>query len=147
MTLQRKERVLIYALYDEEEIDYCCEKEVMLKKYCDDKQYKVIEIYRESKVWKYSSVIYDLLQMVRLHKSTRESEKFDKIIAYDINEMCSGNDEIVAVGTILSNAGIPFETIKQGKIGENLLYGSCITKDVKNAVKSNEKYFVESNPF
>ncbi|MGE5456352.1 MAG: hypothetical protein ACM3O4_04550 [Ignavibacteriales bacterium] len=139
---EKQKKVLIYTLYDECFIDYSISKEEALKKYCNDKGYKVVKIIREGKHFSFREAIDSLLEIINHSTETYH------IVAYEIGEMTDCNEHIVTYGTILKESGFEFETIMQGKFEKNYLFTGSVIEDVNNDNKELKKYIVsEDSPF
>ena len=128
------DRVVIYALYNDMENYYNgndnseflsidCDKEEELKKYCEEKQYEIEEIVRNSKSdylpYKLKRLIEIIYKYPTTHCPGSYYSRLDKIIIYDIFELCSNVNEFNAIFDMTSREHIEIETIKQGKIYRN----------------------------
>ena len=124
-----QEREVIYAIYNDSENYYDgndnseflsidCDKEEELKKYCEEKQYEIKEIVRNSKS---DYLPYKLKCVVDIiyRYSTGYYSKLDKIIIYDMFELCSNISEFNVIFDMFSREHFEIETIKQGKIYRN----------------------------
>lgn len=128
------DRVVIYALYNDEKKYYDgsdnseilsidCDKEEELKKYCEEKQYEIKEIVRNSKSdylpYKLKCILEVIYKYPTIHCPGSYYSKLDKIIIYDIFELCSNVSEFNVIFDMTSKEHIEIETIKQGKIYRN----------------------------
>lgn len=146
-----QERVIIYALYDDNENYYDendnsellslgCDREEELKKYCKEKQYEIKEIVRNAKSdyvpYKLKCILEVVYKYQALHcqncNSTHKDScytKLEKIIIYDIYELCSNISEFNVIFDITNSEHIEIETIKQGKIHNNSFKGMEVIKN------------------
>lgn len=147
--MNNKEKVIMFAIYDEGNIDLSYEKEKMLRDYCEYKNYEVVEVFRKGASYinqSFTEVIYIFLQMVYRYKSFNMESfetNYTKLVCYDLKELCFDDEQIITLATIAKDNGVAFETIMQGNIGNNLVYTTSITENVKNEIIQNEKYFVD----
>ena len=123
-SLTKKEKVVIYTIYDEGNLDYSYNKEESLKTYCVSKGYEVVKVFRAAVVLEFADAVNDFFRISHNIYTEREIADLDftKIVSYDLNEICLDSDEIVTLATITRENSVDFETIKQGKIGSNLTY-------------------------
>lgn len=139
-----KEKVLIYAVYSENNMDFCIQKDNSLNNYCNDKKYRVIEIVRKPLPYQFLSVIEDF---VKLTKKNNFNNSFSKVIVYDIKEIALNNSCLLTLLTILKEKEIELESIVQGRLNFNPLDKEDILGDdylFENYLCSkNKKYFVE----
>lgn len=151
--MNNKEKVILFTIYDEGNIDDSYLKEENLKKYCEDKDYEVIKIFRVGASYitqSFSEVVYKFLKMTYEYRKLDFElfgPNFAKIVCYDLEEFCSRSEEIITLATIVKDNDIKLETIMQGIIGKNLTYTTMINEDVKNEIKENEEFVVEDAPF
>ena len=130
----KKEKVIVYALYDEEELDYSYEKEEKLKEYCKDKNYEIIKLVRQPKPYHYLHTIENIIDLVKYN------DKFDKVVFYALNELCISNNHIITLGTIAEELEINIETIDSGIISPTILDYNCL--------ETNKKYLIQAEtPF
>ncbi len=148
--MNNKEKVVLYAVYDEGNLDYSYDKEESLKRYCETMGYEVVKVFRGGVSQSFADVTYDFLRMshnYRYFDFESFESNFTKLICYDLKELCSDNEEIVTLATITKENGIAFETIMQGSIGSNLTYTTMISENIKNEIKENKEFVVEDDPF
>lgn len=122
------QNVLIYALYSDDYYDCSnllsmdCEKEDLMKEYCSQEQYKIEEIVRNSKS---DYMLYKLncfLEVINKYKSIHSYNscliKLNKVIIYDLYELCYNIDEFNVIFSLLNDEHIELEAMKQGKISK-----------------------------
>lgn len=124
----KREKVLIYALYDEQVCDanynelmnLSCDREEELKLYCETANYEIINIARERKS---SLLTYNLRYFLdNLYNTSTKYifdfnyPKMDRIILYDVFDLCRNENQITVLCEILNDEGIVLETIKQGNL-------------------------------
>lgn len=127
-----KETVVIYALYNEEYYDIydCsdalsidCDREEKLKKYCEEKEYEIKEIFRNNKSdylpYKLKCFLEVIYKYQTIHFSDVCYVKINKIIIYDIYDVCSNINEFNVIFEMANRDHIKIETIKQGIISSN----------------------------
>lgn len=137
-----KDRVLIYALYEEDNyidnyielVNLCCDKENEMKKYCEDKEYKLIETIRCSNSDSMSSVFYDFLDIIlikypTIHCPNDYITEIDKIIIYDLYDLGGNINQIKTLFELLEEHYIKLETIKQGEITKEYFRKLEVVKD------------------
>lgn len=130
----KKDRVVIYALYNDmehyydgndnsESLSIDCDKEEKIKCYCEEKQYEIKEIVRNSKSdylpYKLKCILEVIYKYLTTHCPGSYYSKLDKIIIYDIFELCDNISEFNVIFDMTSKEHIEIETIKQGKIYRN----------------------------
>ena len=148
--MNNKEKVVLYAVYDEGNLDYSYNKEERLKRYCEAKGYEVVKVFRGGVSHSFVDVAYEFLRMshnYRYFDFKSFESNFTKLICYDLKELCSDNEEVVTLATIIKENGLAFETIMQGSIGSNLTYTTMISENIKNEIKENKEFVVEDDPF
>lgn len=145
-----KEKVIIYTLYDEVYLNRSYEEEQMLRKYCEDKKYEVIEIVREPQIFDYFETLNNIMSILNNrtdYNSLIEDKRIFKIIIFNIENICRDENSIITLSTILKTKGVSIETIMQGVIGKDLKFDSIVKIDVDNKVEKNKKYFIKDEPF
>lgn len=122
----KKERILIYALYDEEVLDLnynelmnlSCDREEELKRYCEIANYEIINIERERKssllTYSFRCFLECLYQNSTKHAFGYCYPRIDRIILYDVFDLCRNQKQIKVLCEMLNDEGIVLETIKQG---------------------------------
>lgn len=136
MPKKHNPKVVIYALYNDNDKNYyeCiedynkllsrdCNREEELKKYCKEKQYEVKEIVRTSNgnylPYKLKCFIELVYKYRTIYSSNPYLSKLNKVIVYDIYELCNNISEFNVIFEMASEENIEIETIKQGKINNN----------------------------
>lgn len=128
-----KEPVVIYALYNEDYDDYIydcsdalsidCDREEELKRYCKEKDYEVKEIFRNNKSdylpYKLENFIKVIYKYQTIHCPNSYISMINKIIIYDIYDLCSNISEFNVIFEMANRDHIKIETIKQGIISSN----------------------------
>ncbi|MCI8778289.1 MAG: hypothetical protein HFI87_03995 [Bacilli bacterium] len=121
----KKEKVLIYALYDEQiyDIDYnelmnlSSDREEELKSYCETANYEIINITRELKssllTYNFERFLESLYNYSTKYAFGYDYPKINRVILYDIFDLCRNKNQIKALREILDDEGIVLETIKQ----------------------------------
>ncbi len=130
---KNKETVVIYALFNEEYDDYendwsellskDCDKEEEIKQYCEEKEYEVKEIFRNNRSdylpYKLETFIEVIRKYQTIHCPDSYILKINKIIIYDIYDLCSNISEFNVIFEMANRDHIEIETIKQGMISRN----------------------------
>lgn len=134
--------VLILSMVVDENLDLSLEKEQKLKEYCDYKKYKIQKVIRAINTFESANSIYWFYKCI-----TENVKGISKIILYDIYEYAP-NEEFVATLSSMANAyGIELETIRQGLIGKDYIYKTCVIdlKDVE--YNENKNFLIKDYPF
>lgn len=121
----KKEKVLIYVLYDEQVCDtnynelmnLSSDREEELKSYCETANYKVVNIAREQKssllTYNFERFLENLYSNSTKYAFGYDYPKIDKVILYDIFDLCRNKNQIKVLCEILDDEGIVLETIKK----------------------------------
>lgn len=142
---ESQKKVVIYALYNEEYDDYYndysdllsedIDKEREIKRYCEDNNYKIIDTFRSNKSdyipYKFKHLLEIIYKYQTIHCPDSYIPKVDKVLIYDIYDLCSNANEFNVIFEMFDFDHIEIETIKQGKILKNSF------KELE--VKENEK--------
>lgn len=130
---ESQKKVVIYALYNEEYDDYYndysdllsedIDKEREIKRYCEDNNYKIIDTFRNNKsdyiAYKFKCILKIINKYYTTHYVDGYDAKVDKILFYDIYDLCSNISEFNVIFEMFDFEHIEIETIKQGKILKN----------------------------
>lgn len=145
-----KEKVLIYNVFDENDIDNGLKKEELIKKYCKDKGYKIIEIVRAPLPYVFFQIINDFVNIMNKYSSSNGRLSFDKVLVYDIRNIVPDNYSLLTLLTILKEDRKSLESIVQGKFNFNPLDKKDILDDdfifEYYTCQKNKKYFLD-RPF
>ena len=118
--------------------------ETLLREYCDRKGYEVIKIYRDIKeaCGYYSETISKIIRYGRY-------EDYRRIIVCDINEISNTLEMQATFFGIVSDYEIHLESLNDGIIGEDLLFGLTVHHNVKNREELLKNTYVpaEDTPF
>ena len=136
---KNKERVVIYIYYDEYEIDFACEKEKMLRKFCKDKKYDVVGVFRSPFYSDYDGLSPDIKTVMEDAKNN----KFDRFICYSLEEIAEDTEIQSFIVNNIEFCGILFETIIEGKKEDDFYY---IVTPVKNYNRKKE-LDLNNNPY
>lgn len=130
--------VIIYVRYDSENEEDWPRKEQYLKDYCNLRGYKVIDTFRdlEPRCEYFSETLINIIK--------EKSCKYLKLIALDINELADSDDQVHALFWLLLEKEVRIETVKEGSLGEDFLFG--ITTH-RNVMKKQELIKAESINF
>lgn len=135
--------VAIYIRYDVDASENWLKKELFLNEYCKKKGYNVVQTFRdvEMQCEYYSNTVLDIM-------CTKELE-FNRLIALDVNEFAEGKFQISSLHCILLDKDVRIETVKDGLLGEDLLFGVTIHKNVTNneELKKLQSINFEERPF
>ena len=101
-------------------------QEEKLKDYCSKKGYTVIKIYRdiETLCLYYSNTVLDII----FDSTVLE---YDKLIISDIYQISEMEGKMVAFFELLNDRRIAIESLNDGIIGEDLLFGLTMHQNVK----------------
>ena len=148
MIKSNKEKVLIYCLYSENNMDFCLGKDKSLDLYCKDKKYNIVKIMRKPLPYNPFEIIESFVSIVK----SISYKEIDKIIVYDLKEIVSCNSELLTLLTILKVKGVELESIVQGRLTFNPLDPDDILSDDytynEYQYSKNIKYFVlKETPF
>lgn len=150
MIKSKKEKVLIYAVFNENNIDNGLKKEELIKKYCKDKGYDIVEIVREPLPYTFFQIVDDFVNIMKKYLSSNGKLNFDKVLVYDIRDIVPNNSSLLTLLTILKEDRKSLESIMQGKLNFNPLDKEDILGDdfvfEHYTCHKNEKYFLD-NPF
>lgn len=150
MKVKEKDKVLIYALYDEKDIDDDIKKEELLKKYCNDKGYDIIKVIRKPIPYSFFETAYNFVNILKEYLLFNKEKDFNKVLVYDIRTIAPDNSSLLTLLTILKENRNQLESIVQGKLNFNPLDKENILGDDYifdfYACEKNRKYFLE-DPF
>lgn len=148
MKVKEKDKVLIYALYDEKDIDDGIKKEELLKKYCNDMGYDIIEIIRKPIPYRFFETIDNFVLILKKYLSYNNKKNFNKLLVFDIRTIVPNNSSLLTLLTILKENGNQLESIMQGKLNFNPLDKEDILGDDYifdyYVCDKNRKYFADS---
>lgn len=122
MEKEIKERVVLYVYYDDCDIDYACEKEKMLRKFCEDNNYDVVGIFRSP----YYSDFDGLSPDIKTIMEDAKKEKFDRFLCYSLNEIADSPLMQAVISYIIDFCGVCVETIIEGKLDIDFFYGVSV---------------------
>lgn len=136
---KRKERVVLYIYYDEYEIDFACEKEKMLRKYCKDKNYDIVGVFRSP----YYSDLEGLSPDIELVMKDANNDKFDRFICYSLKEITNNAVLQAVITNIIGFCGASVETIIEGEMDDDFFFAISLFENY------NRKKELEygSNPY
>ncbi|MGN1342813.1 MAG: hypothetical protein ACI4VL_06475 [Bacilli bacterium] len=119
---KNKERVVLYIYYDEYEIDFACEKEKMLRKFCKDKNYDVVGVFRSP----YYSDLDGLSPDIKLVLEDARNDKFDRFICYSLSEISENAEIQTVIAKIIGFCGVPVETIIEGNMDDDFFFAIAL---------------------
>lgn len=150
MKRANKEKVLIYAVFNENDIDNGLKKEELIKKYCEDKGYNIVEIVRKPLPYTFFQTVENFVNIMKKSLSLNDKLDFDKVLVYDIREIVPNNSSLLVLLTILKEDIKSLESIVQGRLNFNPLDKEDILGDdfifEYYTCHKNKKYFLDS-PF
>lgn len=134
-------KVAIYIRYDIKDTDNWERQEKMVRDYCEKEGYKVIKIFRdiEEHSTYYSNIILDII-------ANCYKDEYMKIIMYDMYEISEYENKIYSLYNLLADHDIIVETIKNGVLGEDLLFGITMHENVRDKAKLNNPPIIDT-PF
>lgn len=134
--------VLILSMMVDENLDLSFEKEQKLKEYCDYKKYKTQKVVRAINTFESANSIYWFYKCI-----TANVKGISKIILYDIYEYAPNEEHIATLSSMANAYGIELETIRQGLIGKDYIYKTCVIdlKDVE--YNENKNFLIKDYPF
>ena len=134
-----KERVVLYVYYDECEIDFACEKEKMLRKFCKDKNYDIVGIFRSP----YYSDLEDLSPDIKTVMEDAKNNKFDRFICYSLREISDNAELQTVIANIIGFCGVPVETIIEGKMDDDFFFAVSLFENYNH----KEELQTSKNPY
>ena len=152
MKTNKKEKVLIYALYSEDNIDRGLEKEKQLERYCADKNYEILRVVRKPHPYEFFEIVKDFVNIIKPSSVYDDIHNvgFEKVIVYDVTDITLDTSSLLTLLTILKCRRVTLETIKQGKLNFNPFDKEDILSDdymyESYEYSKNKKYFVDEEP-
>ena len=141
--IEEKVPVAIYIKYDDELGEDWVRKEKFLNQYCEERGYKVIETFRdiEPKCEYFSGKILDIL--------CKKEYNYRKLIAIDTEELSKYDSHIFGLFLILLDKDTRIETVKDGILGEDLIFGLSINRNVmqKEELEKAQSISFQDSPF
>lgn len=135
--------VAIYVRYDVDNSDEWERKEKLLKEYCEKQNYNVIEVFREVEGTfdYYSDVISSIMR-------NRYCD-YRRLIAFDMHEFAWTDEQIMAFYEVMTDYTVAVETIKDGVLGTDVLFGVTIHNNVmkKEVLQKAQAINFDRNPF
>lgn len=146
-----KNKALIYVVYSENNIDFGLKKEEMLKKYCKDKNYEIIDIVRKPVPYMFIETVDNFINIIKKNDIYFRTIEFEKILVYDLNEIVPDDASLLSLLIFFKQNKVQIESIRQGKINYNPLDKSDLLNEDEFMLKQynyskNQKYFIE-DPF
>lgn len=138
--IEEKEKVIIISYYDEDNLDISVKKEENLKKYCERKNYEVVEIVREMSNLDLSNMFYNYYRVLR----NNYGKCIRTIVMYSTEEFFKCDEAIAVLGDVADLNGFCLETIKQGIFDEDIKY-RCIVDDNPNILENNKEFIVNED--
>lgn len=136
--------VAIYIRYELNDENSWNMKETLLREYCDRKGYEVVKIYHdiEEAGCYYSETISKIIRYGRY-------ENYRRLIVCDINEISKNLEMQATFFGIVSDYEIHLESLNDGIIGEDLLFGLTVHRNVNNREELLKNTYVpaEDTPF
>lgn len=138
MTNETKEKlpVAIYIRYDVEDHNDWNLKEKLLNEYCEKKGYQITEVFRdiEENTCYYSEMIFRIIRYGRYEKSR-------KLIIVDLEDISLSLEKQAIFYGLLADYEIGLETLNDGVIGEDLLYGLTVHRNARSKEELIERIF------
>lgn len=114
-----KERVVLYINYDLYELNSAYEKEKMLRKFCEDKNYDIVGVFRSP----YYSDVYDLSpDIIQIMEDAKE-DKFDTFLCYSLKDISDDIEVQTAITNHMLFCKVPVETIIEGVMNDDFFFG------------------------
>lgn len=136
---KNKERVVLYIYYDEYEIDFACEKEKMLRKFCKDKNYDIVGVFRSP----YYSDLDGLSPDIKTVMEDAKKNKFDRFICYSLREITEHAELQTVIANIIGFCGVPVETIIEGKMDDDFFFAVSLFENYNH----KEELEFDKNPY
>lgn len=127
--------VAIYIRCNVEKGEDSFRKERFLRDYCEKKGYDIIEVFRDTDVlyeedldWEeYSTTMRDII-------ASRYC-KYQRIIALEVGEFSQVGEMLCGFYEVLLDRKILIETVKDGILGADILFGVTVHSNVMNKVE------------
>lgn len=136
--------VAIYVRYDIENTDNWHSAEELIQDYCNKNDYKVIKVYRdtEPRCFFYSWIILDII-------NNRSNINYDyhKLIVFDIYDISEYESKIFAFNEFLADFEIELESVRDGIVDKDLLFGISMHKNVRGKEELKKPPTLNNNPF
>jgi len=138
MKKKNKTLVALYVRYGLGDVVKSREQEIELRKYCQKKGYRVINIYRDIEnlqLYYSDSILSIIVDSICI--------QYDKLLIVDISQIAKREGQIAAFYELLNNKGIILETLHEGIVGKDILLETTIRKNVRQ----KSKLQIENNDF
>jgi hypothetical protein len=127
-----KKAVAIYIRYNIEKGDDWFKKELFLRDYCKKQGYEVVEVFRDDDEFYEGFLDWEYYSKTMLHILDDRSRKYKRLIAIEVKEFSKINEMLHAFYEVVLDNGVTIETIKDGVLGEDMLFGVTIHENVMN---------------
>lgn len=125
--MEEKEQVIILINTDKK--DSVIKKKNMTKKYCNEKNYDIVQIETIG----YLNT-FDLIELV-IAQALYKGRNITKIILTNIDELVKNNDDLFIISTTWKKWDISIESITDGIVGKDIVF----QLNLKKGEKENEK--------
>ena len=108
---KQKTEVVVYFPYGDKE------KEKLVKNYCKNNDYKIVQIFRGSNDIDLDDIMWDeaIFKMYNTIIDLSKKHKIEKVILYELNDLNYGLHSQIAICEYMLQVDVIVETIKQGE--------------------------------